>query len=29
MIRYGIVPMCKEVERVRENEITSDEQYSK
>jgi len=27
MIKYGIVPMCKEVERVRMEEMKADEQY--
>jgi hypothetical protein len=27
MIKYGIVPMCKEVERVRGEEMKADEQY--
>lgn len=27
MIKYGIVPMCKEVERVRVEEMAADEQY--
>jgi hypothetical protein len=27
MIKYGIVPLCKEVERVRVEEIKADEQY--
>ena len=29
MIKYGIVPMCKEVERAREAEMLADEHYLK